>query len=142
MDVWVVTIVAAVIGGVATIAVAWIAVRAQVSDAASVALAPTATMSSATTASSTALAAPRRSQAFINTCRALIWVLLGLSYFLGFSALTGASFSIGIVTVRAFADHAVSLADSFVLQFAVLSAFGFFCGTVWRTLLGLLPEAG
>jgi hypothetical protein len=141
MDLGVVTIAAAVVGAIATVAVAWIAARTRMSDAQEPAIAgPTASMNGGGTASSAALAAWFGTSTFVSTCRALVWVLLGLSYFLGFSGLTGASFSIGIVAVRAFADHAVSIPDSFVLQFAVLSAFGFFCASVWRTVLGLLPQ--
>jgi hypothetical protein len=141
MDVKVVTTVAAIIGAVATIAVAWIARERTSVDAASATPEPTMSINGVAPASSTALAARLSPNAFVNVCRVLLWVLIGLSYFLGFACLTGASFSIGIVSVRAFASHAVGLQDSFVIQFAVLSAFGFFCASVWRTLLGLLPES-
>jgi len=142
MDVGVAAIVAAVIGAIATIAIAWITARAQIGAApAPATLGPTASTNRGTTpASSPALATQRSPSTFVDMCRALVWVLMGLSYFLAFSGLTGASFLAGIVAVRAFAYHAVSVPDSFVLQFAVLSAFGFFCGSVWRTVLGLLPQ--
>lgn len=133
MDVGVAVIIAAVVGAIATLTVAWIVARARES-AAPVYL-------DATLALSTPLATRRVANAFVTMCRAFVWVLIGLSYFLAFSGLTGASFSIGVVAVRAFASHAVSLTDSFVPQFAVLSAFGFFCGSVLRTVLGLLPRA-
>jgi len=144
MDVGVATIIAAIVGAMATITVAWIIAGAGGgATPASATPEPTSSINAdATPASSATFATQRSRNAFVSACRALVWVLIGLSYFLGFSGLTGASFSIGIVAVRAFADHAVSLTDSFVLQFAVLSAFGFFCGGVWRTLLGLLPQAG
>jgi hypothetical protein len=141
MDVEVVAIVAAIVGAIATIAVAWIGRERTNVAVATAAPEPTTSMNGATAASSTALAAQLSPNGFVNVCRALLWVLVGLSFFLGFSGLTGASFSIGIFAVRAFASHAISLQDSFVMQFAVLSAFGFFCASVWRTLLGLLSEA-
>jgi len=143
MDVGVAAIVAAIVGAIATVTVAWITARARMSvTPASATLEPIApTDHGATPASSTALTMQRIPNAFVKMCRALVWVLLGLSYFLAFSGLTGASYLTGIVAVRAFAYQAVSLPDSFVLQFAVLSAFGFFCGSVWRTVLGLLPQS-
>ena len=143
MDVGVAAIVAAIIGAIATIAAAWITAHARIGVApASANFEPTApTNYGATPASSAALAMQRIPSAFVNMCRALVWVLMGLSYFLAFSGLTGASFLTGIATVRAFAYHAVSLPDSFVPQFAVLSAIGFFYGSVWRTVLSLLPQA-
>jgi hypothetical protein len=137
MDVEVVAIVAAIIGAMATIAVAWIARERTSATPAAATPEPASITGGAAPASSTALATQLSPHALL---RALIWVLTGLSYFLGFSGLTGASFSIGIVAVRAFASHPESLSDSFALQFAVLSAFGFFCASVWRTLLGFLPE--
>jgi hypothetical protein len=143
MDVEAAAIIAAIIGAIATIAAAWITAYTRISAMpASATPEPTApTNYGVTPASSAALATQRVPSAFVNMCRAFVWVLMGLSYFLAFSGLTGASFLTGIVTVRAFAYDAVSLPDSFVPQFAVLSAFGFFCGSVWRTVLGLLPQA-
>jgi len=142
MDVGVAAIIAAIVGAIATIAAAWITAHARISAVpASATPEPMGpTNYDATPAPSAALATQRFPSAFVNMCRVLVWLLMGLSYFLAFSGLTGASFLTGIVTVRAFAYHAVSLPDSFVLQFAVLSAFGFFCGSVWRTVLGLLPQ--
>jgi hypothetical protein len=139
MDVGVATIIAAIIGAVATLAVAWITARAHMTAAPVPAMPePTASIGGSTNAAtSPAFATQWGPDAFAKLCRGLVWVLMGLSYFLGFSGLTGASFSIGIVAVRAFASHPVSLTDSFALQFAILSAFGFFCGSVWRTLLRL-----
>jgi hypothetical protein len=141
MDVGVAVIIAAIVGAIATLTVTWITARG--GNGGPFALpAPNAPMSFATTpASSTTPATQRIPDTLVKICRGLIWGLIGLSYFLAFSGLTGASFSIGIVAVRAFASHAVSLTDTFVPQFAVLSAFGFFCGSVWRTVLGLLPQA-
>jgi hypothetical protein len=133
MDVRVALIIAAIVGAIATVTVALIAFHAR-GSAARIHL-------DATLAPSTPLAAHRIPNAFVTIFRAFVWVLIGLSYFLAFSGLTGASFSIGVVAVRAFASHAVSLTDSFVPQFAVLSAFGFFCGSALRTVLGLLPRA-
>ena len=142
MDVGAALIVATIVGAIATILVAWITVRAPIGTPASATRESTAAIYlDATLASSTALAMHRTPNAFVNLCRGSVWVLIGLSYFLAFSGLTGASFSIGIVAVRAFASHAVSLTATFVPQFAVLSAFGFFCGSVLRTVLGLLPQA-
>jgi hypothetical protein len=132
MDVGATVIIAAIVGTIATITVAWIAFHARESTA--------RIHLDATLASSTPLATHRIPNAFVSVCRALMWVLIGLSYFLAFSGLTGASFSIGIIAVRAFASHAVNLTDTFVPQFAVLSAFGFFCGSVWRSVLGFLPQ--
>jgi hypothetical protein len=136
MDVGVAVIIAAIVGAIATLTVAWITARAG-DVGVPVSPEPNAPMSKAATASAT----QHIPNALVKICRALIWGLIGLSYFLAFSGLTGASFSIGIVAVRAFASHAVSLTDTFVPQFAVLCAFGFFCGSVLRTVLGLLPQA-
>jgi hypothetical protein len=133
MDVRVTVVIAAAVGAIATISVAWIAFYARESAV--------GIRFDATLASPTPLATHRIPNAFVGVCRALIWVLVGLSYFLAFSGLTGVSFSIGIIAVRAFASHAVNVTDTFVPQFAVLSAFGFFCGSVWRSVLEFLPKA-
>jgi hypothetical protein len=142
MDVGAVAIVAAIVGAIATIVVAWISARAQI-GAGPVLVTPEPAPSRKRRAAAPppTTFASQLPGAFATICRALLWVLMGLSYFLGFSALTGASFSIGIVAVKAFAHHSVGLADSFILQFAVLSAFGFFCGSVWHTLLRLWPRS-